>query len=112
MFTSKIFDPKRKTLLLSKDKNIPFRKMVYLQNLLLCKMYLNTVYKIKGDQNISASTEYKWCDTRMAMLQQGSFRGQQISAAARFTLDLAGFWVLNEERLAHTLVLITSLFIC
>ena len=65
--------------------------MVYLQNLLLCKMYLNTVYKIKGDQNISASTEYKWCDTRMAMLQQGSFRGQQISAAARFTLRLGRF---------------------
>ena len=51
--------------MLLKDKNIPFRKLVYLQKLLFCKMYLNTVYEIRGGQKISASTKYILCDRRI-----------------------------------------------
>ena len=51
--------------MLLKDKNIPFRKIVYLQTWLFCKMYLNTVYEIRG-QKISASTKYTLRDGRIA----------------------------------------------
>ena len=44
--------------MLLKDKNIPFRKIVYLQTWLFCKMYLNTVYEIRDQKLVRQPNTY------------------------------------------------------